>query len=305
MDASEGAVTTAAAPYIGRFAPSPTGALHFGSLVAAVASYADARSVNGRWLLRIEDVDTTRCSMAAETRIRAQLALHGFEPDGPVLRQRERGERYAAALERLRACGHVYACACSRRALAGAPRNADGETIYPGHCRELALGPEGHALRLRVPDGIDGEIAFSDRAAGDVRQHLAPEVGDFVLRRADGIWAYQLAVVVDDAEQHVTDVVRGADLLGNTPRQIHLQRRLGVATPRYLHVPLVRDSCGDKLSKQTHAAELADDEVLPALHAAWRWLGQAALPTVATPAAFWRLAIDRWDGGQIPRDSRQ
>ena len=281
--------------YVGRFAPSPTGPLHFGSLVAAVASYADARAANGQWLLRIEDVDATRCSRAAETEILRQLAAYGFVADGEVVRQSERGEIYAAAVKKLSETGHVFACTCSRKMLEAAPRNADGETIYPGTCRNFFRVTSAHSLRLRVSDDDDSRVAFTDRAVGLSAQNVATDVGDFVLRRADGCYPYQLAVVVDDAIQGVTDIVRGEDLLMNTPRQIYLQRLLGFATQTYLHVPLVRNSNGEKLSKQTQAQAISVDAPVETLRAAWAFLKQVELGRVDSVDAFWRAAIAVWN----------
>lgn len=281
--------------YIGRFAPSPTGPLHFGSLVAAVASYADARAANGRWLLRIEDVDTTRCSRAAETEILRQLAAYGFMADDDIVRQSERGGIYGAAIAQLADAGHVFTCTCSRKILETAPRSADGEAIYPGTCRDANVVTIGHSLRLRVRDSVDSKVAFADRATGVITQNVAADVGDFVLRRADGCYAYQLAVVVDDAIQRVTDVVRGEDLLMNTPRQIYLQRLLGVVTPTYLHVPLVRDVDGAKLSKQTLAQPISVDAVVETLCAAWAFLKQADLGRLDSVDSFWKAAIAQWN----------
>lgn len=295
----------AAARYRGRFAPSPSGALHFGSLVAALASHADARAAGGQWLLRIEDVDIARVRAGASDAILATLERFGFTWDGPVWRQSLRGDVYAAALERLHAQGLLYACACSRRELAGVKPGAIGERVYPGFCRDRALHPRasqaadsGFAWRLRVPAA---PVGFVDRHYGPQSQDLAADVGDFILRRRDGLYAYQLAVVVDDAEQGVSDVVRGADLLTSTARQIYLQRSLGCTTPRYLHVPVAVDAQGNKLSKQVRAPALAGDP-LPALLAAWRFLGQPAPAEVpASVTAFWAFAISRWDPRRLPR----
>lgn len=281
--------------YTGRFAPSPTGPLHFGSLVTAVASYADARAVNGEWLLRIEDVDTTRCSRAAETEILRQLSAYGFVADREIVRQSERSEIYEAAVSQLADAGHVFACNCSRKMLEGALRNAEGESIYPGTCRDRGVVAGAHALRLRVKGDADSKVEFTDRASGVVTQNVASDVGDFVLRRADGCYAYQLAVVVDDALQGVTDVVRGEDLLMNTPRQIYLQRRLDVATPTYLHVPLVRNSEGEKLSKQTLAQGVSVDTPVATLHAAWAFLKQTDVGRLDSVDAFWKAAIAAWN----------
>ena len=295
MASADQALTESARPYVGRFAPSPTGPLHFGSLVAAMASYADARAVGGRWLLRIEDVDTPRCSLEAEAQIRAQLAAYGFEHDGEVVRQSERTALYAEALRTLTDARDVFVCQCTRAQLASAARNAEHEVIYPGTCRELHLLDAGaRAVRLRVGHAC-AEISFVDRCCGLTRQNVERDVGDFVLRRADGLFAYQLAVVVDDALQGVTDVVRGADLLGNTARQIAVQKRLGFATPRYLHVPIARNENGEKLSKQTRAPAIAESGALPTLVEAWRFLQQADLGTVRTVSEFWSRAFRVWD----------
>ncbi len=281
--------------YIGRFAPSPTGPLHFGSLVAAVASYADARAANGQWLLRIEDVDTTRCSRAAETEILRQLAAYGFMADGEVVRQSERSEIYNAAIAQLAGTGHVFTCTCSRKMLEGAPLNADGESIYPGTCRDSDVVAGAHSLRLRVTDNDDSRVEFMDRTVDVIRQNVATDVGDFVLRRADGCYAYQLAVVVDDAIQGITAVVRGEDLLMNTPRQIYLQRLLGVATPTYLHVPLARNAEGEKLSKQTLARPISVDAAIETLRAAWAFLKQSDLEPMESVDSFWKAAISQWN----------
>lgn len=299
MAASDQALTREARPYVGRFAPSPTGPLHFGSLVAAMASYADARAAGGRWLLRIEDVDTPRCSLEAEARIRAQLEAYGFEHDGEVVRQSERTALYADALRALTDARDVFVCQCTRAQLASAARNAEHEIIYPGICRELhLLDATARSVRLRV--GLERtEISFVDRCCGATQQNVAHDVGDFVLRRADGLFAYQLAVVVDDALQGVTDVVRGADLLGNTARQITLQRRLGFATPRYLHVPIARNENGEKLSKQTRAPAIDESGALPTLVEAWRFLQQADLGAVRTVSEFWSRAFQTWDVGAL------
>jgi len=290
-------------PYRGRFAPSPTGPLHFGSLVAALASHCDARAAGGQWLLRIEDVDRPRSRTGAEAAILTTLEHYGFTWDGEVSRQSERGEYYAAALERLRANGHIYECACSRRELATAAMGPGGERVYPGTCRNGMPADRrdrpARAWRVRVGSA---RIEFDDRLQGPQAQDLAHDVGDFVVRRADGLYAYQLAVVVDDALQEITHVVRGADLLASTPRQIHLQALLGYAPPSYLHVPVAISAAGEKLSKQTGAAALPKDP-LPALAAAWRLLGQR-LPddadALACPADFWSWAIATWDPARLP-----
>jgi glutamyl-Q tRNA(Asp) synthetase len=271
--------------YVGRFAPSPTGPLHAGSLVAALASWLDARAHQGRWLLRIEDVDTPRCVPGADRLIIEQLAACGLRPDEPPVWQSARGALYQAALDRLVASGWAYACGCTRRdielamAAQGRSKPRGGERVYPGTCRDGLHGRAPRAMRMRSSLGHiedEEEIVWHDRRLGEQRQRLADAVGDFVLRRADGLWAYQLAVVVDDAAQGVTDVVRGEDLADNTPRQILLQRALGLPTPRYLHTPLVRGTNGEKLSKQNGATALDLSDPLAALRAAAAVLGLAA-----------------------------
>jgi glutamyl-Q tRNA(Asp) synthetase len=297
--------TTPSRPYIGRFAPSPTGPLHAGSLVAALASYLDARANHGRWLIRIEDIDEGRAVPGAAETILDQLAWLGMHSDGEVVWQSRRKALYEAARERLGDV--VYGCGCKRREIADSRLGVgpDGAAIYPGTCRHgLAPGREARSLRLRVPGEGEDLIGFRDRFAGWQEQRLALEAGDFVLKRADGFWAYQLAVVVDDAEQGVTDVVRGADLLDSTPRQIYLQRLLGVPTPRYLHVPVVRNANGEKLSKQTGALAILPADHGPGEAAAVAALQQAAgflglgpavqAPMITSLAAFWQEAVPAW-----------
>ena len=262
-------------PVVGRFAPSPTGALHFGSLVAAVGSYCLARKAGGSWLLRMEDLDSPRVVPGAAEGILRALETLGFEWDGEVLWQSRRGAVYQAALEQLRRRGLVFDCGCSRKeVLASAPHAGEEGPIYPGTCRGgLGAGRKPRALRLRVPQQ---QVVFSDGLFGVQEQHLASAVGDFVLRRADGLFAYQLAVVVDDAASGVTQVVRGADLLTSTPRQIHLQACLDYPHPHYVHLPLVLAADGDKISKRHGTLELnlAERGGL-LLWQALRFLGQA------------------------------
>jgi len=284
---------------IGRFAPSPTGPLHFGSLVAALASYCDARAQGGRWLVRIEDVDEPRSRASAERAILAALVRYGLQWDGEVVRQSDRTDHYVSALERLRDAGLVYACACTRRDMAQAPQNASGERIYAGTCRYAAI--DAHAAHLAQRVRVDGGIVeYVDVLQGPQRQDLQREVGDFIVRRADGWFAYQLAVVVDDALQEVTSIVRGADLLPSTPRQIYLQRALGAATPEYLHVPVAINAAGEKLSKQTGAQALPHDPV-PALMSAWNFLAQP-MPDAqpASAAAFIAHAVSSWSRNRLP-----
>jgi glutamyl-Q tRNA(Asp) synthetase len=286
--------------YRGRFAPSPTGLLHAGSLVAALASWLDARAQGGRWLVRIEDTDTPRCVPGAGEAILGQLAACGLVPDEPPWWQHARGEAYATALQVLRDQALAYDCGCTRAdidaALAAAGRGHQrfGERVYPGTCRGGLQGKAPRAVRLR----LDGAVDWFDRRLGPQHQDLAAEVGDIVLRRADGLWAYQLAVVVDDAAQGITDVVRGEDLADNTARQIALQRALGLPTPRYLHTPLVRAADGHKLSKQNGAAPLAlHDEAAAraALVTAGHVLGLAVPPT-GTVADWLAAAVPAWAG---------
>ena len=273
--------------YRGRFAPSPTGPLHAGSLVAALASWLDARAHGGVWLVRIEDIDPPREVPGAAREILETLADFGLVSDEPVLFQSSRGAAYAQALEALRGADAVFACSCSRRDV----ELAGGGPRYPGTCR-MRQPAEGRAAawRLRVDNA---PIEVLDRASGRIVQRLESQIGDFVLRRADGLWAYQLAVVVDDAEQAITDLVRGADLLDNTPRQIWLQRRLGLPTPRYLHVPVLTNDQGEKLSKQTGARPLDRAQPLQELEQAWQHLGFAPLGAHSI-AAFCSAAIPIW-----------
>ncbi len=284
--------------YCGRFAPSPTGRLHFGSLVAAVASYADALAHAGRWLLRIEDVDRTREAPGAADEILRTLEDFGFEWSVEVVCQSRRTEHYEEALARLRTAGATYPCACSRSAIAAIGRIGDEGPIYPGTCRRgIPPGTRERSIRVTTDDT---PVTLRDAVYGPATQRIESEVGDFVVKRADGCFAYQLAVVVDDAEQGVTDVVRGADLLRSTPRQIHLQRLLDLPTPRYAHAPLVLGPDGHKLSKQDRAHPMERSAPLPALQAAWSFLAQTGTGEAATPAEFWRLAAVAWDLSRVP-----
>ena len=280
--------------YIGRFAPSPTGALHFGSLVAALASWLDARAAGGRWLLRMEDLDRARTHAGAAREILRQLESLGLGWDGPVSYQSARTALYERALEQLQRAGVVYACGCTRHEIADSALAIDGSRIYPGTCRNgIAPGKRARTLRLRA---AEEPIRLRDRLQGEVTQSVAREVGDFVLRRADGAPAYQLAVVVDDAGQGVTDVVRGADLLDSTPRQILLQQLLGLPTPRYLHVPVALDAAGEKLSKQSGAVNAGASDLERALG----FLGHAPpAPMPARELLDW--AREHWDPARIPR----
>lgn len=288
------------AGYIGRFAPSPTGPLHAGSLVAALASWLDARAHGGQWLVRIEDVDMPRCIPGVDRVILDQLAICGLTSDETPVWQSQRGELYADALHRLLAADHAYPCGCSRREIELAAK-AQGlelarhaELVYPGTCRNGLKGKPARATRVRTLDarGHDVHIEWTDRRLGVQHQDLARAVGDFVLHRADGLWAYQLAVVVDDALQGVSHVVRGEDLADNTPRQIHLQKLLGLPTPAYLHTPLVLGANGEKLSKQNGATPLDLSDPMAALRSAGSVLGIAC--EGETPSSWLAAATTRW-----------
>ncbi|MEG2803199.1 tRNA glutamyl-Q(34) synthetase GluQRS [Stenotrophomonas sp.] len=280
-------------PYRGRFAPSPTGPLHPGSLLAALGSWLLARHAGGQWLVRVEDVDPPRTVAGAIDQQLATLAAMGLASDGPVVHQSRRDGLYQRALDRLLATGQAFACHCSRRDLA---------TQHGIHHHCVARSERAQpAIRLRVPPG--STVAFEDGLRGRIAQDVHAEVGDFVLRRADGFWAYQLAVVVDDGQQRITDVVRGADLLDSTPRQILLQRALGLPTPAYLHLPLLLDANGRKLSKSEAAHPLDPSQPLPALRQAWADLGQdrACLLGATGPAALLARARAHFDPSRLPR----
>jgi glutamyl-Q tRNA(Asp) synthetase len=289
-------------PYIGRFAPSPTGPLHAGSLVAALASWLDARAHGGKWLVRIEDVDTPRCVPGAAETILQQLHDCGLVPDEEPVWQSKRGAAYQQALDRLVAMGRAYPCACSRKdvelalAALGRPHERNAELVYPGTCRSGLNGREPRAWRFRVAPGV---VQWRDRRLGEQTQDVEKDVGDFVLKRADGLWAYQLAVVVDDAAQGITHVVRGEDLADNTARQVQLQQALGVPTPRYLHTPLVLGANGEKLSKQNGAKALDTARPLVLLCEAARVLGLAQQSgSVADALAAW---TGQWPHLESPR----
>ena len=287
-------------PYRGRFAPSPTGPLHAGSLVAALASWLDAKAHHGQWWVRIEDTDGPRCPPGTDQLILQQLAQCHLHPDAPVQWQSRRTHLYQAALDQLQRGGHIYPCTCSRKDIAAAltaqgwAAQRHAAAPYPGTCRhqppatsQLAQGP--HAWRFRVPSGV---WHWHDRCLGAQSQDLALSVGDVVLRRADGVWAYQLAVVIDDAEQGITHVVRGQDLADNTPRQMALQQALGLATPKYMHTPLVLGPDGEKLSKQNGAQALDTRDALVCLQSAATVLSLSAHPGPVTDAlGFW---VQQW-----------
>lgn len=286
--------------YRGRFAPSPTGPLHFGSLVAAVGSYLDARHHHGEWRLRIEDIDPPREVPGAADGILRTLEAFGLEWDGPVTYQSRRRRHYDAALERLKAHGFIYDCACTRKEIADSEIPGSTGAVYPGTCRRgLPPGRTARSLRVRVNDS---DIGVQDRLQGDTRQSLPEEVGDFVVRRADGLIAYQLAVVVDDGAQQISHIVRGADLLDSTPRQIYLQRLLGLPSPDYLHLPVAANGAGEKLAKQTGAREIDPQHAVRILRDALRFLHQRLPDSVedASPEELLRWATDHWDVRSLP-----
>ena len=290
--------------YRGRFAPSPSGPLHFGSLVAAMGSYLDARHAGGIWLVRMEDLDTPRVKPAAADKILATLEAFGFEWDEKILRQNNphRSDAYRQALAKLAARDAIYRCACTRKEIneSGVP-GVEG-SVYPGTCRiKPPAGRAAKTIRVRTDDT---GIGFRDLICGEIQQQVLSECGDFIVRRADGLVAYQLAVVVDDAFQGINRVVRGADLLFSTPRQIVLQKLLGLPTPEYAHLPLVKDANGRKLSKQSLAQPVNNAHPLPALLAAWRLLGQVKPEhDLGNPNEFWAWAVPKWKLSQVPKDS--
>lgn len=299
---ADGGGSSRPAAYRGRFAPSPTGSLHFGSLVAAAGSYLDARAHGGEWLVRIEDIDAPRTVPGAADDILKTLEGFGFEWDGEVLFQSRRIDLYHAALVRLQLAGQAYPCSCSRSEIAAAASrpSVDGGLVYPGTCRSgLKEGAAARAWRLRVPDR---EFVLHDRIQGESRQNLERDVGDFVLLRADGQYAYQLAVVVDDAVQGVNSVVRGVDLLDSTARQLWLQHCLELPEPRYAHLPVAVNQAGEKLSKQTHAAAVLPEQGTAALARVLSFLGYQVPEELcrASTAEFWRWAIGEWSIAKVP-----
>lgn len=285
------------APYRGRFAPSPSGPLHAGSIVAALASYVDARAHRGTWLIRIEDLDAPRVVAGAAEHIIDQLDRLGLHADAPIVWQSRRLDLYKQQFERLRQAQRVYGCACSRKDIAEAlaalkrrPAHKDAESPYPGTCRNGTGGRTPRAWRFRVEAG---EVGFVDRWYGPCQQDAGQALGDFVLLRADGIWSYQWAVVIDDIDQAITDVVRGEDLLSSTPRQILLYQALGQTAPRWMHVPVLKNALGQKLSKQTGAPEVDVSRPQTALNAAWRALGMQPFDAASTQA-WLRCATEAW-----------
>lgn len=277
--------------YVGRFAPSPTGPLHFGSLVCAMASYLDARAHEGTWLVRIEDIDPPRDIPGADVNILKTLSGFGMQSDRAVVWQSDRSDFYSEALDKLKNLGLVYGCSCSRTEVLSRDKALGLPFgVYPGTCREGTHGRPIRAWRFLTSDKA---VTFFDRIQGFYSQNVQKQVGDFVVKRADGLWAYQLAVTVDDAEQGITHIVRGADLLDNTPRQILLQQALGFSTPIYMHIPLVTDCYGQKLSKQTKAKAISCADPLPILENAFEFLGfkKTYAKNLDT---FWKIATQCW-----------
>jgi glutamyl-Q tRNA(Asp) synthetase len=286
--------------YRGRFAPSPTGPLHFGSLVAAVGSYLDARHHGGQWLLRIEDIDPPREVPGATLAILRSIEQFGMQWDGPVIYQSRRQSYYESALETLHRCGAVYDCACTRREIADSAVHGDAGPVYPGTCRNgMPPGRKARSLRVVVDDSL---VTVHDRLHGPLQHSLRKQTGDFVVRRADRLVAYQLAVVVDDAEQGITHVVRGADLLDSTPRQVHLQQLLGYARPDYTHLPVATNRAGEKLSKQTRARHVDTGNPVATLRDALEFLRQPLPdePLQANLDELWQWAIAHWAPVSIP-----
>jgi len=289
-----------ASSYIGRFAPSPTGPLHFGSLIAATASYLNTKiHKNGKWLLRIEDVDTQRIQKDATKSIIHTLESYGFEWHGDIIYQSQRGEIYQAALDSI--SKHTYSCSCTRKSLTALTNNYS--YIYPGLCRKYPDNPEAVNLSIRVLTD-EKPVCFNDKGQNiELCQNINKEVGDFILKRSDGLYAYQLAVVVDDALQEITEVVRGADLFDNTPRQIYLQGLLGFKHPEYLHFPVAVDNYGKKLSKQNLSPKISIDQKYDTLIAALNFLGQKTLKTKEFSSLddLWNWAVQNWDPAKIPK----
>lgn len=279
--------------YVGRFAPSPSGDLHFGSLISALGSYLRARASNGRWMVRIEDIDPPREVPGAADRILHALEHYGLHWDGPVLYQSQRHEAYRAVLAQLYQQGLAYYCTCTRQRI----QHLGG--VYDGHCRQRAMGPQHAALRLRQTQPVSG---FHDRLRGWIDADPALAHEDFIIQRKDGLFAYNLAVVVDDHAQHVNEIVRGADLIEPTVRQIALYHQLGWPVPAYLHLPLALNSDGNKLSKQNHAQPIPLGDPRPLLLQALRFLGQmpdAALRDLSTEALL-AHAIRDWQAEKVP-----
>ena len=295
---------TSCLPYRGRFAPSPTGPLHFGSLIAATGSYLQAKSYAGEWQIRIDDIDPFRELPGASDCILKTLEQFGFEWDGPVSYQSQHTEQYQNALDTLQEKGLVYPCVCTRKSIAATQTSSAGKNIYPGTCRNgLAEGNKARMLRINTQQAI---IQFEDKLQGHCQYDLENEVGDFVVFRADGLFAYQLATGIDDANQKITEVVRGFDLLDSTPCQIHVQQSLGLSSPDYCHLPIVINSAGQKLSKQNLAPALDPQNVQQLLWQALNFLGQKPDTSLANEPLInlWQWAIDHWQLSKIPPENQ-
>ncbi|NNG13536.1 MAG: tRNA glutamyl-Q(34) synthetase GluQRS [Gammaproteobacteria bacterium] len=293
-------MSQASTHYRGRFAPSPTGPLHFGSLVAGVGSYLQARHQQGEWLVRMEDLDLPRCVEGADSQILNTLENYGMFWDGEILYQSQRDPAYDIALKQLKSLNACYPCACSRSEIAAIAQQGNEGPIYPGTCRNgLAKGQTANSIRARLDDAI---VSVHDQLQGEVTQNLYRDFGDFVIKRGDGLFAYQLAVIVDDAEQGITEIVRGSDLLDSTPRQIWLQQKLGYHTPGYLHLPIATNSAGEKLSKQTYATAIDDKDPRPQLIKALNFLGQQPPKELCDSDlnSLWEWAIQHWSLENIP-----
>lgn len=287
--------------YRGRFAPTPSGMLHFGSLVTAVGSYLDARSHQGEWLVRIEDIDRPRVKAGISEKILSTLELFGMEWDGPVIYQNQGIYRYQEALHFLETLGLTYPCSCTRKEIADSALLGSEGIVYPGSCRHAPHSEQDKCPKaVRIKTNTDG-VEFQDRLQGSIYQSIGNEIGDFILRRSDGIYTYQLAVVVDDGWQGITHIVRGTDLLGSTPRQIFLQHLLGYPTPAYLHLPVVTTAQGEKLSKQTLALPIDTENPLLQLIAAIDFLGQHPPSELMEGDldSFWQWAINHWSVTRI------
>ena len=288
-------------PIIGRFAPTPSGPLHFGSLVSALASYCQAKSQQGQWLIRIEDVDTPRIVDGSALQILNQLEAFGFEWDGEIIYQSDQFERYEAATQRFLEQGNAFYCQCSRRNIRQAKaRSGPLGLIYPGTCRTSQLDKQNHSIRINTE--CAGIIDYTDLLLGQVKINIPEQIGDFVIYRADNIYAYHLAVVMDDELQRINQVVRGADLLEATCVHLYLQHLLGFKPPEYLHVPLVRNDNGNKLSKQTGATALDTSQAAALLLEALRVLGQPIEQGLdqGTPSEVVEQAVRSWDYRRIP-----
>jgi glutamyl-Q tRNA(Asp) synthetase len=290
---------SSSANYRGRFAPSPTGPLHFGSLVAAVGSYLDAKHHQGTWLVRMEDLDTPRCVTGAADDILRTLGAFGLHSDEPILYQSQRTSAYEEALHKLQASGEIYPCCCTRKEIFDSALHGIEGLVYPGTCRNgISAGREKRAWRVRTNHEA---IEFDDALQGHITQHLASDIGDFVVKRADGLFAYQLAVVVDDALQNITHIVRGADLLASTPRQIYLQHLLELSTPSYMHLPVAVNAAGEKLSKQTLAAPIDNSQPVATLLRALNFLQQQAPDSLihGNVQTVLEWGIQNWDASKL------